>query len=108
MEVLALGSGRLQWPFGRVRPPESLLSMRLCLPAAVSGVSPPGGGHSSPSPGDHYNCPIGSYTHNLPLPESCASGLDDARSLMSSAGYIRMEEIPNIHRLPGSPGVVIY
>ena len=19
-------------------------------------------------PGDHYNCPIGSYTHNIPLP----------------------------------------
>jgi hypothetical protein len=25
--------------------------------------------------GDHYNCPVGAYTHNIPLPESRAAEL---------------------------------
>ena len=59
-------------------------------------------------PGDHYNCPIGSHTHNIPLPDDRASELPQALSLMAGAGYIRMEEIPGIHRLEKTPGVVIY
>ena len=59
-------------------------------------------------PSDHYNCPIGSHTHNIPLPEERAKELDQTLSLMTSVGYIKMEEIPGIYRLPRTPGAVIY
>jgi uncharacterized protein (DUF169 family) len=59
-------------------------------------------------PGDHFNCPIGSYTHNLPLPQERFRELDRTLSLMAEVGYMRMEEVPAIPHLAKSPGVVIY
>lgn len=59
-------------------------------------------------PSDHYNCAIGSYTHNVPLPESRAPELDQTLSFMTGIGYLKMEEVPAIPRLPRTPGVVIY
>lgn len=59
-------------------------------------------------PSDHYNCPIGSYTHNLPLPQDRAQELDQTLSFMAGVGYIKLEEVPRIPRLPQLPGVVIY
>ena len=59
-------------------------------------------------PSDHYNCPIGSYTHNIPLPPDREPELMQALSLMAGIGYIRMEEVPGIPRMPKTPGVVIY
>src|SRR6516225_7635194 len=44
-------------------------------------------------PGDHYNYAIGSYTHNIPLPEERAEELDQTLSFMTGIGYIKMEEI---------------
>jgi uncharacterized protein (DUF169 family) len=59
-------------------------------------------------PSDHYNCPIGSYTHNIPLPADRASELDQTLGFMASIGYVRMEEVPGIPRLPKTPGAVVY
>jgi uncharacterized protein (DUF169 family) len=59
-------------------------------------------------PGDHYNCPIGSYTHNIPLPEGRGEELTQTLGFMTGLGYIRMGEVPGIPRLPQTPGVVIY
>lgn len=59
-------------------------------------------------PGDHYNCAVGSYTHNISLPEERASELDRTLSLMTGVHYPKMEEVPRIPRLPKTPGVVIY
>ena len=59
-------------------------------------------------PSDHYNCPIGSYTHNLALPQDRAQELTQTLTLMAGIGYIKMEEVAGIPRLPQSPGVVIY
>lgn len=59
-------------------------------------------------PGDHYNCPIGSYTHNIPLPPDRAKELDETFGLMADIGYVRMEEVPDIPVLPKSPAFVIY
>jgi uncharacterized protein (DUF169 family) len=59
-------------------------------------------------PADHHNCPIGSYTHNIPLPPDRAAELPQTLSLMTELGYLKMEEVPGIPRLPESPGVVIY
>lgn len=59
-------------------------------------------------PTDHFNCPIGSYTHNIALPEERASELEQVLGFMTGEGYIKMEEVPQIPRLPKTPGVVVY
>src|ERR1043165_8785229 len=48
---------------------------------------------------DHYNCPIGSYTHNIPLPPGREQELPQTLSLMAEIGYVRMEEVPGIPRV---------
>jgi uncharacterized protein (DUF169 family) len=59
-------------------------------------------------PSDHYNCPIGSYTHNISLPPERAKELEQTLGLMVQIGYIKMEEVPGIPRLSQPPSVVIY
>jgi uncharacterized protein (DUF169 family) len=59
-------------------------------------------------PADHHNCPIGSYTHGLTLPPARAAELDQTLGLMSKLGYVRMEEVPSIPRLPREPAAVVY
>jgi uncharacterized protein (DUF169 family) len=57
---------------------------------------------------DRWNCPIGSYTHNAPLPPERAPELEQTLGLMGELGYVRMEEIPGVFRLPETPKVVLY
>jgi uncharacterized protein (DUF169 family) len=59
-------------------------------------------------PGDHYNCPVGAHTHNIPLPENRAHELNQVLTIMTSIGYIKKEEVPEIARLPQTPGVIVY
>jgi len=59
-------------------------------------------------PGDHYNCAIGSHTHNFPLPRERARELDQTLSFMVELGYLKMKEVPWIPQLSQPPGVVIY
>ena len=47
---------------------------------------------------DHYNCPIGCYTHNVELPPTQAEELQNTLGLMAELGYITMEEVPGIPR----------
>src|SRR6476646_7619346 len=58
--------------------------------------------------GDHYNCPIGSYTHNIGLPPDRAGELPQVLTIMSDIGYLRMEEVPGIAQLPTTPKYVVY
>jgi uncharacterized protein (DUF169 family) len=57
---------------------------------------------------DHYNCPVGSYTHNLPLPPDREAELGQTLTLMSDIGYIRMEEVPDVPRVASTPGAIVY
>jgi uncharacterized protein (DUF169 family) len=59
-------------------------------------------------PEDHANCPIGSYTHSIPLPAERVVELDQTLALMSEVGYLRMEEVSGIPRLARPPGAVVY
>jgi uncharacterized protein (DUF169 family) len=59
-------------------------------------------------PADHYNCPIGSYTHNISLPPERAPELEQTLSLMSTLGYVKMEEVPGIPRLSAPPEAIVY
>ncbi|MCG9129727.1 DUF169 domain-containing protein [Candidatus Poribacteria bacterium] len=45
---------------------------------------------------DHYNCPIGCYTHNVELPDEQMKELDNTLGLMGELGYISMDEVPGI------------
>jgi len=57
---------------------------------------------------DHYNCPIGSYTHRIDLPAERAQELNETLGLMTQVGYLRMEEVSSIPRLHETPGAVVY
>jgi uncharacterized protein (DUF169 family) len=59
-------------------------------------------------PSHHYNCAVGSHTHNIPLPPDRAQELDQTLGFMTGVGYLRMEEVPEISRLSETPGAVIY
>ena len=59
-------------------------------------------------PSDHYNCAIGSYTHNIPLPPDRAQELEQTLGFMVGIGYVRMEEVPGIPVLPKTPGAIVY
>lgn len=59
-------------------------------------------------PSDHFNCPVGSYTHNIQLPKEREPELVNTLSLMVNVGYLRMDEVPGIPRLPSTPAVTIY
>ena len=59
-------------------------------------------------PGDHLNCPVGSYTHAIDLPADRASELEQTLSLMAGIGYVRMEEVPSIPRLSKTPAFIYY
>lgn len=59
-------------------------------------------------PADHHNCAIGSYTHTMPLPPERAPELEQTLSFMATIGYMKMEEVGGIPRLPRTPGVVVY
>jgi uncharacterized protein (DUF169 family) len=59
-------------------------------------------------PSDHLNCPVGSYTHAIDMPPERASELQNMPSLMSDIGYVRLEEVPAITRLPRTPPFTYY
>ena len=59
-------------------------------------------------PGDHLNCPVGSYTHAIDLPADRASRARQTLSLMAGIGYVRMEEVPSIPRLSQTPAFIYY
>jgi uncharacterized protein (DUF169 family) len=96
------------------------VAFRAEAPAAVakfSGSQPAGCGYwrlaaegrsFSTAPSDHYNCPVGSYTHNIPLPEARAHELPSILGTMTSLGYLKMEEVPGIPVWPETPKAIVY
>ena len=59
-------------------------------------------------PDDHFNCAVGSYTHNIALPADREAELPGTLQFMTGLGYLRMEEVPGIARLDRTPAAVIY
>lgn len=57
---------------------------------------------------DHYNCPIGAYTHGADLPPPQAKELQGVVETMIHLGYLRAEEVPGIPRRQGKLGVILY
>lgn len=110
---------RISQALGLTRRPVAV-SFRDSAPAGVarfSGTAPSGcsfwrlardGRTFFTVPSDHYNCAIGSHTHNIPLSPDRSKELDQTLTFMTGIGYIRMEEVAGIPQLPKTPSVVIY
>ncbi len=58
-------------------------------------------------PGDHQNCPVGGYTHNVLQPERMPE-LQQVLGLMGEIGYLRMEEVGGVFHLDKSPAAILY
>src|SRR5438128_271297 len=55
---------------------------------------------------DHYNCPIGAFTHGVDLPPAQMQELQSVVGTMVKLGYIRSEKVspwPAMHRLRRRP-----
>jgi len=59
-------------------------------------------------PADHFNCAIGSYTHNIPLSPEREEETEQTLQMMFGAGYIRPEDVPGIPRLRKTPAATVY
>jgi uncharacterized protein (DUF169 family) len=59
-------------------------------------------------PSDHFNCPVGSYTHRIDLPEQRKNELNETLSLMFSVEYLQPEDVAKVPQLPKTPTAVVY
>lgn len=57
---------------------------------------------------DHFNCPVGSYTHGVDLPPEKAKELEGLMGTMVGLEYLRMEEVPGIPRRKETFGAAVY
>jgi uncharacterized protein (DUF169 family) len=85
--------------------------------SAFTGAMPSGcsfwrlaaeGGAFYTVPADHFNCAVGSYTHNIPLSPEREKETEQTLGLMFQAGYIKPEEVPGISRLSKTPVAIVY
>jgi uncharacterized protein (DUF169 family) len=58
-------------------------------------------------PSDHWNCPVGGYTHNTLTAERMPE-LQQVLTLMSDIGYIRMEEVAGVFHNERTPKAIAY
>jgi|SRR5579872_1344077 len=95
----------------------SFLDQEPAAPAKFAGSMPSGcsfwrlaaaGQSFYTVPSDHLNCPIGSYTHSISLPEARRAELTATLTLMTEIGYISMDEVPGIPRLDQTPAAIAY
>jgi uncharacterized protein (DUF169 family) len=110
---------RLQQLLGLTVPPIGV-TFQPTAPADLPRVSPAGpsgctywklaadGQHFYTEAADHFNCPIGSFTHGIDLPPAQAQELEGLVHTMIGLEYIRQEEIPAIPRRETPFGVAIY
>jgi len=96
------------------------IAFRAAAPAGVSRVARPGpagcaywklaaeGGVFYTEAADHYNCPVGSYTHGVELPAERAAELQQVIGTFVSLQYIKMEEVPALPRRTEAFGVAVY
>ena len=57
---------------------------------------------------DHFNCPVGAYTHGVGLPPERAKELDGVVGTMVGLQYIRMEEVGALPRRKEPFRVAVY
>ncbi len=57
---------------------------------------------------DHFNCPVGAYTHNVDLPADQAKELEGLVKTMVGIEYIKMEEVATLPRRSQPFSVTVY
>jgi uncharacterized protein (DUF169 family) len=57
---------------------------------------------------DHYQCPIGAYTHGVDMQPAQTQELQGIVETMLSLGYLRPEEVPHLPRRRDRFGVAVY
>jgi uncharacterized protein (DUF169 family) len=93
----------------RATPPEGITAVGAAGPSGCSYWKRAAAGEVFYTvAADHYNCPIGAYTHNVTLPEEQAAELQGRVEMMVGLEYIRLDEVPQIPRRFSPFGVAIY
>jgi uncharacterized protein (DUF169 family) len=89
--------------------PAGVQSFTGTMPSGCSFWRLAAEGHAfSTVPSDHFNCAVGSYTHNIPLSPEREKETEQTLTLMFQVGYIKPEEVPGIPRLKKTPEAVVY
>jgi uncharacterized protein (DUF169 family) len=57
---------------------------------------------------NHFNCAVGAYTHNIPLPAEREKETEQTLKMMFDLDYVKPEEVPQIPRLPKTPKAILY
>jgi uncharacterized protein (DUF169 family) len=90
-------------------PPANLPPMTAAAPSGCTFWKRAAAGHAFyTEASDHYNCPIGAYTHGVELPPTQAKELQGVMQTMFNLSYLRPEEVPGIPRRERKLGVVLY
>ena len=103
----------LKWPplaiSFRDAPPEGVARIESVAAAGCSYWKLAAGGRVFyTEASDHYNCPVGAYTHGIELPAERREELDGLTGIMLELEYLQEEEIAMIPRHADSFGVAIY
>ena len=118
MNVKSLGA-KLSDLLGLASAPVAM-AFRPAAPAGVSRVERPGpagcaywklaaeGKVFYTEAADHYNCPVGSYTHGVELPPARAVELQQVIGTFVSLQYVKMEEVATLPRRTEAFGVAVY
>ena len=59
-------------------------------------------------PANHFNCVVGAYTHNVPLPPAREGETGQTLGMLFDLGYLKPEEVPGLPRLAKSPVAIAY
>lgn len=90
-------------------PPEGVERIGAAAPAGCSywKVAAEGGSFYTDA-SDHFNCPIGAYTHGAEITPAVQKELETMVGTMVGLEYIRMDEVPGIPRRRQSLRFVAY
>ncbi len=107
-ELLGLTSPPLAISF-RDAPPEGVARIESIAPAGCSYWKLAAGGRVFyTAAADHYNCPVGAYTHGIELPSERREELDGLMGMMVELKYLQEEETATIPRRAETFGVAVY
>jgi uncharacterized protein (DUF169 family) len=103
----------LKWPplaiSFRDAPPEGVARIESAAPAGCSYWKLAAGGRVFyTESSDHYNCPVGAYTHGIELPTERREELDRLMGVMLELEYLQEEETATIPRRAETFGVAVY
>jgi len=57
---------------------------------------------------DHFNCPVGAFTHGVDLPEAQRGELNETLKMMIGLDYVTMDEVNALPRRMDAFGVAVY